>query len=196
MENNTQTEAIKVWQNKSDIHKALSIGLQGPPDLKHDEKIHYLGEFKERVIKILTKKQVTEPGIYPEIVQALKDERTTKIIISGDIDDHITDKYQKLAREMGKRYTVIHDPELKGDTGLIVVSNDAVDVDDMNVVDREIKFKKLGIPISIANYAGKKICEKCLDKTLTVSPEESINYQKLTAMDRFWGEHCPACTKH
>jgi len=196
VETDIQTEAMKSWENKSDFDKALSIGLQGPPDLKHDEKTQYLGEFKERVIKLLTKKQVIEPGIYPEIVQALKDERTTKIILSGDVDDHITEKYQKLAKQMGKRYTIIHDPEFKGDAGLIAISNDAVDVDDINVQDREIKFKKLGIPVSLVNYAGEKVCENCLNKILSLAPEESINYQKLTIMDRFWGEHCPACTEH
>ncbi|AET68636.1 Protein of unknown function (DUF1694) [Desulfosporosinus orientis DSM 765] len=38
---------------------------------KHDEKILYLGEFRERIIRRLTKKQIAETFIYPEIKEAL-----------------------------------------------------------------------------------------------------------------------------
>lgn len=140
-----QSEAISNWINKSELEKALSIGMYGSPEFKHDEKIHYLGEFKERVIRLLTRKQVAEPAIYPEIINALKDKRAARLVINGDIADCFIKKYEELARKLGKTYTVVHAPELKGETGLIVVSNDAVDVEKINVPDREKKLSKLGL---------------------------------------------------
>ena len=190
-----QTDIINSFDNKSDVEKALLNDILGPLELKRDEKRYYLGEFMERVIKLLTKKQVLEPGIYPEIVESIKDTRSIKILINGDLDGHIIEKYQNLAKQLGKRYTVIHDPEFKGDTGLIVVSNEAVEVGEITVEDREIKFAKLGIPVALVNYAGKKLCDECLDRVLSAAPEESINYEKLTYWDRFWGEHCPSCAE-
>nr|WP_282433079.1 DUF1694 domain-containing protein [Desulfosporosinus meridiei] len=40
-----------------------------------------------------------------------------------------------LAKQMEKPYTVIYDPELKGETGLVVVSDEAVDVENIDVLD-------------------------------------------------------------
>lgn len=197
MENDTiQKEAISSWVNRSELEKVLSIGLYGPPELKRDEKMHYLGDFKERVIKILTKKQVMEPGIYPEIVKALADERAVKMVINGEIPSSFTRKYEKLAKSMGKAVTSTCDPEFKGDTGLIVASNDAVEAKDITVRDRGTKLKNLGVPVSIINSAEKKLCDRCLREILDADPEESINYRKISSLDRFWGERCPACQKH
>ncbi|AGL03456.1 hypothetical protein [Desulfoscipio gibsoniae] len=39
-EQDIQGEAIGTWMNKSELEKTLSIGMYGPPELKHDEKIH------------------------------------------------------------------------------------------------------------------------------------------------------------
>ena len=115
----------------------LSVGMYGAPDLKHDEKTIYLGEFRERVIKLLSKKQVAQSFIYPEIIEALSHKQSSRMLINGELRDQLTDKYIALARRVAKSYTVIHDPGLKGDTGLVVVSDKAVDVDDINVKNRE-----------------------------------------------------------
>lgn len=194
MNKDVQTEAINQWSNKSNLEQFLQVGLSGAPEIKSDEKKRYLGEFRERVLKLLTKDQVEDPGLYPEIKQSLQDIRADKLIISGDISDSAAKKYQKMAEEIGKRYSVIHDPEFKGNAGLIVVSSNAVDEDDIYTQDRKAKFKELGISEELTKYAGKKVCEKCLHKILSAAPEEEINYQKLTFWDIFWGEACPVCT--
>lgn len=193
METDIQREAISAWLSKDELEKALSIGLHGAPELRRDEKRRYLGEFRERVIKLLSKKQVVEPGIYPEIVKALEDKRAAKMIVSGDIDFHHSEKYQKLAEGMGKPVTIISDPEFKGDAGLVVVSDDAVDLKDISVQDRATRLKKLGVPPEIIESAGKKVCERCLEKILKADPDEKINYRKMTPGEHFWGERCSAC---
>ena len=111
----------------------VAAGIHGIPELKRDEKINYLGEFRERIIRRLTKKQVAEKSIYPEIEKALSHRESSRMLINGSLSPQFTDKYLKLARKMKKSYTVIHDPELTGETGLVVVSNDAVDIQDIDV---------------------------------------------------------------
>ena len=196
MERDIQTEALGHWAQKDPLEKMLAVGLYGPPELKHDEKIRYLGQFKERVIRLLTKKQVTEPALYPEIVEALQNPQADKMLINGDLGEVFTAKYQRLARRLQKNYTVIHDPELKGDTGLEVISKDAVDVPDITVQDREVRLQELGISTGLARAAGQKICPRCYDQIIKADPREAVNYQPLTLADRFWGEHCPVCREH
>lgn len=193
MENWLQPEQTGGGENKSELEKALDAGIYGVPELKHGEKIRHLGEFRERVIKLLTKEQVADPGIYPEIVHALGDKRACRMIISGDVDYYLTEKYQDLAKKMRKEYSLVHDPEFTGEAGLIVVSNDAVDVESIEVQDRKEKLKRLGVTESIINSAGKKVCSKCLSSVLKADPSEDVNYQEITFKDRFWGEHCPGC---
>ena len=115
----------------------LTIGIQGVPESKREEKQVYLGEFRERVIRILSKKQVAQRFIYPEIIQALNHKQSSKMLINGELWDDLTNKYIALAKKVKKPYTMIHDPELKGETGLVVVSDDAVDIEDIEVENRE-----------------------------------------------------------
>ncbi|WP_041285259.1 YueI family protein [Desulfoscipio gibsoniae] len=188
-----QREESGSWVNKNALDRVLAEGIHGTPEIKHDEKIHYLGEFRERVIRMLTKEQVEETAVYPEILQSLKDQRAAKVIISGDINYSSSEKYRRLAVKMGKTCTVVHDPALVGNVGLVVVGNNAVDVAVIEVPDRKTRLAQLGVPASLADAAGKKVCEKCYQKITEADPEEVINYRKLTLADRFWGEYCAAC---
>lgn len=193
METDHQQEAISAWMKQDKLAKSFATGLHGPPELKPDEKRNLLGEFRERVIRLLSKKQVMERGVYPEIVKALEDKRTAKMIISGEIDFHVAEKYQKLAENIGIPVTTISDPEFQGDAGLVVVSDEAVEEENITVQDRATRLERLGVPLKVIEAAGKKICKNCLEKILKAAPDEKINYQKLTPGEHFWGERCSAC---
>lgn len=196
MEDKINQEAAGAWLTKSELEKALSAGLHGPPELKRAEKNRYLGEYKEKVVKMLTKKQVMEPGLYPEIAEALRDEKVSGLIINGDISLPVTEKYRHLAEQAGKRVTMASDPDFLGETGLIVVSDEAADRRDIAIEERSATLRGRGLPDEIIAAAGKKLCEKCRSRVLSAAPEEEINYGKISLSDIFWGEHCPACQKH
>jgi len=115
----------------------IAIGMYGAPELKHGEKDIYLGEFRERIIRVLSNKQVAQKFIYPEIIEALNHEQSSRMLINGELRDQLTDKYIALARQIAKPYTVIYNPQLKGEIGLVVVSDQAVDIDDIEVENRE-----------------------------------------------------------
>ncbi len=128
-----QRAEIGTLSKKSRLEQALSIGFNRVPELKKEEKMLFLGEFRERVIRKLTKKQVANPSVFPEIKEALKDKRTLKMLINGDLSFKFTDKYIKLAKEVGKPFTTIHDSQLKGDTGLVVISDQAIDIKNIDI---------------------------------------------------------------
>ena len=132
-ESDNQRDEIGTLSRKSRLEQALSIGSNRVPELKKEEKMLFLGEFRERVIRKLTKNQVANPSVFPEIKEALKDKRTLRMLINGDLSFKFTDKYIKLAKEVGKPFTTIHDSELKGDTGLVVISDQAIDNENIDI---------------------------------------------------------------
>jgi len=130
-----QRKILGTFAGKGEVEKAISVGMHGAPELKKDEKMHFLGNFKERVIKMLTKDQVKKKSIYPEIITALKNKQASRLLIDGSIDQKYFRKYIDLAKDEGKFFTVIHDPELQGNCGLIVASDSWVDVKEIKVED-------------------------------------------------------------
>jgi len=117
----------------NELEQRLIIGLAGTPELKRGEKRQYLGQFRERILKMLTKEQVNDKRIYPEIEEALKDSLSTHLILNGDLLFEHRSKYIKLARKYNKSYTVVNDPSLKGEAGLVVVADKAVDIEDIEI---------------------------------------------------------------
>ncbi|HZK83099.1 MAG TPA: YueI family protein [Desulfosporosinus sp.] len=131
--NDIQRDQIGSLSKKSRLEQALTIGVDRVPEIKREEKMLFLGEFRERVIRKLSKKQVANPSIFPEIKEALKDKRTLRMLINGDLSYKFTEKYIKLAKEVGKPFTTIHNSELKGDTGLVVISDQAIDIQNIDI---------------------------------------------------------------
>lgn len=189
----TRTSAAG-WSDYNELEKTITVGIHGTPELKPDEKATYLGEFKERVLVALTKGQVAETAIYPDIIQALQDKRTARMIISGDVSTNDANKYYQAARKYSKPYLIRHDQKYKSNIGLAVVGNDAVDVETIEVVDREVRLAELGLPTELIQAAGKKICNTCYDLIEKAAPDELINYERLTFIDRLTGEKCPVHT--
>jgi uncharacterized protein YueI len=195
MSRDSGREALQAWTNKSELEKALTAGIHGAPEIKKDEKRHYLGVFREQVIAILSTKQIKEAVIYPEIAQALKDKRSAKLIINGSINNCFTKKYQLLSKKSNKPYTVVADPDYAENTGLVIASNEAVDIEHVDIEDREGRLRKLGTPETLIQSAGKKVCAECLQQILKIDPREKINYDELTWIERIMGEDCPAHDK-
>lgn len=188
------SETLNEWERHNELEKTILTGIYGQPEIKRAEKNRFLGEFRERVIKRLSKKQVAEPGIYPEITSALEDENAKKMVIHGDIPYSQARKYEKLAHKLQKGCSIIHEPGFKGDTGLLVVSGNAVDIENIDVEDRTLRLTRLGVPEPLIHSAGRKVCKSCLDKMLKADPAEASNYTMITFLDHLWGEHCPVCS--
>lgn len=187
-----ERETAQIWENKTELEQTFCVGLHGAPDLKGEEKIQYLGVFREQVIAVLSLSQIREAAIYPEIIHALNDKRSAKMIINGNVTKNHAKKYHALAQKMRKTYTVVYDTCHETTTGLVIASNEAVDIAKVEIEDRRTRLHKLGLPDAMINAAGQKICSDCLEKILQHDPEESINYQTLSWLDQLLGEHCPA----
>ncbi|OPX94664.1 MAG: hypothetical protein A4E53_00039 [Pelotomaculum sp. PtaB.Bin104] len=75
----------------------------------------------------LTKPEVYNPHILPKVEKAACDPRAKTIIVHDDVRHEAYEKYEKLAKENGLQFTVRYNPDYKGDIGLVVVSDQAVE---------------------------------------------------------------------
>lgn len=130
---NIQQEAILNFGRKDELSKMLSVGYLGAPEYKIDEKRNYIGEFRERVLLALTKEKVGKKEFCPMIEEALKDKRAKKLLINGNLILDKGNDYRILADKYKIPHTEIYDKHLTGDIALIVVSDDAVDVENIYV---------------------------------------------------------------
>lgn len=179
---------------KSELEQHVELGAFGAPELKRSEKNRYLGEFRERVIKALTVEQVEEPGVYPEIMDALKDSRAKKLILRRDVEMNRAKDYIELARHQGVAFKRVDSPKLKGEIGLVIVSDDAVDEPVIEVMTREEKMLALGLSKELVYAVDAKLCAKCWKQIESLCPEELINYQRISWIESITGIKCLACS--
>ncbi|MFW5985691.1 MAG: DUF1694 domain-containing protein [Halanaerobiaceae bacterium] len=177
-------------EDESRLEKKVKEGLLGEPEIKKEEKDQFLGEFKERVIRYLITKQVNEPVIYPEILEALQHSSASKLIIDREVDQQRARDYIKLARKNDVQFKRVHSPKFKGNVALVVVSSGAVDVKKRKVMDRKERLQNLGISDTIIENVGAKLCGKCWSELEKKAPEELINYQKMNIIDKMFGKKC------
>lgn len=177
-------------KNKSKLEEKVIEGIYGEPELKREEKKRFLGEFKERVIRYLTYDQVMEPEIYPEILEAIRDPEAKELIIDRRVDLEAAHDYIKLASENDLSFRKIDSPELKGDIALVVVSDHAVEIGERKVLSRKERLRSRGISDKIIKNVGAKLCDQCWSQLAKKAPEELVNYEKMSWLDKILGTEC------
>ncbi|MCK8824578.1 YueI family protein [Fuchsiella alkaliacetigena] len=185
-----ESEAISSQSDKSELEQVVSAGVHGDFELKKGEKRRFLGEFKERIIKVLTFEQVEEAGVYPEILAAIKDIEADKLIIRQEVDMESAQEYIDLARKNNLSFKKVSSPDLKGEIALVVASNGAVEEDEIEVLDRKEKFEKLGLPIEFIKKTGQRLCADCYQQLVEKAPEEAINFRKMSWLDKLLNNDC------
>lgn len=177
-------------EDKSKLEKKVEEGLYGEPEFKKEEKNRFLGEFEERVIRYLDYDQVVEPGTYPQILEAIKHPQAKKLIIDRKVEDERSRDYIELARENNIKFKRVDSPEFKGDIALVVVGEEAVDVNKREVSNRKERLQEQGISDKIIENAGRKLCADCWQELKEKAPQELINYKKMSWMDKLGGTSC------
>lgn len=180
--------------DKTPLEQKLLTGIHGVPQLKREERQHLLGQFRERVIKVLTFAQVVEPGTYAEIQEAMTHPKARRLLISRRADLSAAAEYISLARRRGLSFATVDLPEFRGPIALVVAATEAVDVEDITVPDRTQRLLAAGIPLAVIKARGQALCKPCLDLLAAAAPEELVNYKKQTLLNRLLGNQCP-CNK-
>ncbi|MDF2922924.1 MAG: hypothetical protein K0R57_1838 [Paenibacillaceae bacterium] len=190
MDDQAKRDAWSGLAGKSELERTLHAGIQGAPELRGDEKAHYLGEFRERVLVALTRQQAGESVPYQEVEAALKNPRAALMVAHGQLGDKALSKYKKLAQAYGRVVTIRQDASFVGETGLIVAADTAVDLEQVHVEDRRERLLKKGLPEQLIQATGAAICKECWTLLQQRAPEELENYRMLNPISRLFGEKC------
>lgn len=177
--------------DKTELEKALLAGIHGPPELKRREKQRLLGQFRERVLKVLTFDQVAEPGTYPEINAAIQNPAAKKLIVSSRADISSAAEYIRLARTRGLTFTTVDQPDFHGNVALVVAADQAVDQSEIFIPTRTERLSRLGVPLPVIKAVGKPLCSSCRQLLREKAPEELANYPRLSLYHKLLGYNCP-----
>lgn len=164
---------------------------------RQTEKNYYLGEYKERVIAALNKDQIIEDEVYPEIITAMKDSRAYIVKMTREIKISYLKPYIKKAEEIGIKYELIDGISYVGNVGLVVVSKQALNDQNEEVLIRDMDqdFIDAGLGEVYSKNRGKKICSECYKKVEKLLPKYIDDFEKLGFFDKLIGIKCPICEK-
>jgi len=176
--------------NTEEIDRYIFHGIHGPYETRRQERVLYLGSLRERVLKALTREQVREPWVYQEIIRAAHSKKAKKIIVSGDIARKHYKKYEELARQAGLRFKLSSSGRYKGDTGLVVLADQAVENNTIAVPGRMESYRGMNIPLPLSGGKKRKVCAKCYHRINRLAPELIGYYRRLRFFDKLLGERC------
>lgn len=159
------------------------------------ERDQYLEEFKENIIVSLNKKDIESGIIYPEIVEAMHEPDAVLLKMRRDIPLKFLKPYIEVAEKINLRFTLIDALNFVGDVGLVVVSKDAMDNKNNDVVldTIEQKFKNAGLSEAYPKNFGKKICRKHYKLLSERLPLFKGSFKEFSFMDKILGHVCPIC---
>jgi len=163
------------------------------------EKGLYLGEYKERVIAGLTKLQIIEDDVYPEIIESINMKKAYLLKMSRELDIKKLKPYIIAAEKRELKYELVDGLEYSGDVGLVVVSKEALPElkqrDDIIIRDMDQDFIDAGLGEIYSKNRGKRIDKNCYENVRKKLPKHLFEFKKLRFIDRVLGRKCPICGK-
>lgn len=118
----------------------MKKGVYGEKEIKKEEKLRFLGTFRERVIAVLTKAQVRETFVYKEIEDLMKKHKGVKLLLNGEIHYDDLSKYIRMANKHHIPFSIYDHQEYSTDIGLVLAYDYAIDKKDI-FIERKQKNK-------------------------------------------------------
>ncbi|PFO01188.1 hypothetical protein COJ85_17910 [Bacillus sp. AFS076308] len=113
------------------VEDVLQQGIYGPLETKPEERRKYLGTLRERIIVALTKSQVAETKIYPQVEQFMKEYPKAHLLLNGNMAYEELSKYVKLASKNKMEHKIVTNKEHDTDIGLVLAMSVAIDKEDI-----------------------------------------------------------------
>jgi uncharacterized protein YueI len=118
---------VRGSKKSSELEKAVQAGVHGTPQLRPDERRRFLGFFRERVIQAVTFKQFLTDEGFKVMEEVLSDPRGVELVIHQKARSRAMPLIAQ-ARKEGLDFTIVSNPNLRGEVAVILVAKDAVDV--------------------------------------------------------------------
>lgn len=144
------------------VEDYLEQGIFGPKDIKPGERKEFLGTLRERVIMVLTKSQVFEKDIYPEIEDNMKRYSQASLFLNGQMDYQYLGKYIKLSNKYSIPYKIVLNKDYNSKLGLVLAEKNAIDKENIYIEKKKKiphSIKKKSVKASFKNLV-KKVFKK------------------------------------
>ncbi|WP_273123254.1 YueI family protein [Bacillus weihaiensis] len=113
--------------DKSKVNDYIQQGIYGKREINPDERRKFLGTLRERVVVVLSKKQVREKGTYEEVEELMKKNQEATLFLNGTMNYSFLSDYIKLANKVGTKFLISTDKEHETDLGLVLAYDYAID---------------------------------------------------------------------
>lgn len=147
---------------RAEIEDYLEKGLYGSKQTKPDERKKFLGTIRERIVVALTKSQVMEPGVYPEVEKLMSEHPKAILLLNGSLSYSFLSDYIKKAREKKIPFSIVTNKNSDTDIGLVLAYHHAVDIEEIYIKKRPKiaaaanEKKKKKAPLSIIKHLLKR----------------------------------------
>ncbi|MCR2820321.1 YueI family protein [Lederbergia panacisoli] len=111
----------------SNVDDYLQKGMYGVKEIKPEERRKFLGTIRERIVVALTKSQVMEKGVYPEVIQLMKEHPKAVMLLNGDLDYSYLSDYIHKARSNHIQFSIVANKNYDTNIGLVLTYDYAID---------------------------------------------------------------------
>jgi len=119
------------------LDEYIQQGIHGPREIHPDERRKFLGTLRERVVVVLTKSQVREPGTYKEVEELMLKNKQATLFLNGNMNYSYLSDYIKLANKVGNKFSLSTNKEHDSDLGLVLAYDHAVNIEDIYISKQE-----------------------------------------------------------
>ena len=102
----------------SNVDEYLQKGMYGVKETKPDERRKFLGTIRERVVVALTRSQVMEQGVYPEVEQLMSQHPKATLYLNGELDYSFISDYIQSARAKNIPFSIVTNKDHRTILGL------------------------------------------------------------------------------
>jgi uncharacterized protein YueI len=157
------------------------------------EKLFYLGEFKENILAALEKQEIERNFIHNEIKDIMKDDKAVLLKIKREIPFDSIKVYIDEAEKIGLRYMLVDDISFRGDIGLVIVSKEPLDNENIEVIIESATkvYTDAGLDENFIYGEGHKICSKHYKEIKDKLPSRLDKFEEMNFFDRLFGKVCP-----
>lgn len=117
----------------NNIDDYIMQGIHGQKQTKPDERRKFLGTLRERIVIALTQSQIREKSIYPQVEEALKNNKKAHLYLNGNMSYEELSKYIKMAAKYQVEYTMVTNKDYNSEIGLALAYDHAIDKEDIYV---------------------------------------------------------------
>jgi uncharacterized protein YueI len=125
-----------IYLKKTTVDEVLQQGIYGPLETKPDERRKFLGTLRERIMVALTKSQVGENEVYPQVEQHMKEKPQSHLFLNGNMNYEGLSKYVKLATKYKIEHTIVTNKEHDSEIGLVLAMDHAIDKEDIYIAKK------------------------------------------------------------